>query len=76
MKLRASSVLVAAALAMAGAASPLMQNAVPAITQQVRKRQADRWLGSQMLYATKAKSRRTVAQDKRAALKARNRKRR
>lgn len=76
MRSRSSSLLVAAALAMAGATSPLMQNTVPAITQRVSRRQiARQWRGS-MLYGMHTTSHRTAAQDKRAAQKARNRKRR
>lgn len=74
MKSRLSSVLVAAAIGMAGAASPVMQNSVPAITRQASKRQIARQARGWMLYGTRT-SRRTVAQDKREARKARNRKR-
>jgi hypothetical protein len=49
-----------------------MQNTVPAITQRVSKRQTARQARGWMLYGTRA-SRRTVAQDKREARKARNR---
>ncbi|MAK55448.1 MAG: hypothetical protein CML17_06355 [Pusillimonas sp.] len=73
MRSRSSSLLIAAALGMASAVSPLMQNKTPAITQTVSKRQMLRNARGPMLYAGQVTSRRTVAQDKREALKRRNR---
>ncbi|MDS1141725.1 hypothetical protein RE432_14885 [Pusillimonas sp. SM2304] len=78
MKTTASNLLTAAALAILGAGAPGVNVAMAdqpktQITKRVSKRQMLRQAWGPMLYATRMTSHRTVAQNKRAALKRRSR---